>query len=260
MEYKNIIYEVSDRIATLTFNRPDVLNALDDRTMEELSDALGRAREDSGVKALILTGAGEKAFIAGADIKMLAGLDPEGARALSRKGQEILGVLENMGKPSIAAVNGFALGGGCEVAMACSIRYAAEGARFGQPEINLGIIPGYGGTQRLPRLVGLGRALEIDLTGDMVTAQEALRIGLVNKVVPADRLMEEARELAGKFTRKSAPVMALILQAATQGLGGALEAGLALEADLFGRSVATEDSREGLGAFLEKREAKFEDR
>ncbi len=260
MEYKNIIYEVSDRIATLTFNRPDVLNALDDRTMEELSGALGRAREDSGVKALILTGAGEKAFIAGADIKMLAGLDPEEARALSRKGQEILGVLENMGKPSIAAVNGFALGGGCEVAMACSIRYAAEGARFGQPEINLGIIPGYGGTQRLPRLVGLGRALEIDLTGDMITAQEALRIGLVNKVVPADRLMEEARELAGKFARKSAPVMALILQAATQGLGGALEAGLALEADLFGRSVATEDSREGLGAFLEKREAKFEDR
>ncbi len=260
MEYNNIIYEVSDRIATLTFNRPDVLNALDDRTMEELSGALGRAREDSGVKALILTGAGEKAFIAGADIKMLAEQDPEGARALSRKGQEILGNLDTMGKPSIAAVNGFALGGGCEVAMACSIRYAAEGARFGQPEINLGIVPGYGGTQRLPRLVGLGRALEIDLTGDMITAQEALRIGLVNKVVPADRLMEEARELAGKFARKSAPVMALILQAATQGLGGALEAGLALEADLFGRSVATEDSREGLGAFLEKREAKFEDR
>lgn len=260
MEYKNIVYEVSDRIATLTFNRPDVLNALDDRTMDELSDALGRAREDSGVKALILTGAGEKAFIAGADIKMLAAQDPEGARALSRKGQEILGTLDTMGKPSIAAVNGFALGGGCEVAMACSIRYASEGARFGQPEINLGIIPGYGGTQRLPRLVGLGRALEIDLTGDMISAQEALRIGLVNKVVPADQLMEEARELAGKFVRKSAPVMALILQAATQGLGGALEAGLALEADLFGRSVATEDSREGLGAFLEKREAKFEDR
>ena len=260
MEYKNIIYEVSDRIATITFNRPDVLNALDDRTMDELSDALGRAREDSGVKALILTGAGEKAFIAGADIKMLAAQDPEGARALSRKGQAILGNLDMMGKPSIAAVNGFALGGGCEVAMACSIRYAAEGARFGQPEINLGIVPGYGGTQRLPRLVGLGRALEIDLTGDMITAQEALRIGLVNKVVPADRLIEEARELAGKFVRKSAPVMALILQATTQGLGGALEAGLALEADLFGRSVATEDSREGLGAFLEKREAKFEDR
>ncbi len=189
LNYKNIILETSEKIATLTFNRPKVLNALNGETMDELGDALGRVKNDPLVKVLVLTGAGEKAFVAGADINMLLQQSPMSAAALSRSGQAVLGGLESMGKPSIAAVNGFALGGGCEVAMACTIRYAADTARFGQPEINLGIVPGYGGTQRLARLVGLGRSLEINLTGDMVSAEEAFRIGLVNKVVPADKLM-----------------------------------------------------------------------
>ncbi|HBK80278.1 MAG TPA: hypothetical protein DDZ83_11535 [Nitrospinae bacterium] len=260
MDYNNILFDLSNRIATLTFNRPNVLNALDGQTMEELSDALERVRQDPDIKVLILTGAGEKAFVAGADINMLVRQTPMSARATSRSGQEILNALETMGKPSIAAVNGFALGGGCEVAMACTIRYAADTARFGQPEINLGIIPGYGGTQRLARLVGLGRSLEINLTGDMVLAEEAWRMGLVNKVVPADSLMEEVNALAAKLAQKSAPAMELILRAANRGIGGPLEAGLELEADLFGICMTSEDSREGLSAFIEKREAKFEDR
>jgi enoyl-CoA hydratase len=260
LEYKNIIYDVADRVATLTFNRPKVLNALDADTMGELSDALGKAEVDPLVKVLVLTGSGDKAFIAGADINMLAELTPMNAGATSRSGQEVLSALESMGKPSIAAVNGFALGGGCEVAMACTIRYAADTARFGQPEINLGIIPGYGGTQRLARLVGLGRSLEINLTGDLVSADEAFRIGLVNKIVPADRLLEEVGALAAKLSQKSAPAMELILRAATRGISGPLDAGLALESDLFGIVMTSEDSSEGLSAFLEKREANFRDR
>ncbi|MEE9255695.1 MAG: enoyl-CoA hydratase-related protein [bacterium] len=260
MEYNNILLETSERIATLTFNRPDVMNALDARTMDELSDAVRRVKSDPAAKVLILTGAGEKAFVAGADIQMLAGQTPESARELSRSGQRVLRDLETLGKPSIAAVNGFALGGGCEVAMACSIRYAAENARFGQPEINLGIIPGYGGTQRLVRLVGLGRALEINLTGDMISAEEACRVGLVNKVVPADRLMDEVRSLAAKLASKSGPAVELILRASNAAGGGSLDDGLALEADLFGRVIAFADAKEGLAAFLEKREARFQDR
>jgi len=260
MGFECLLYEVEDRVATVTFNRPEVLNALNDRAVEELGEALGRARADRGVKALILTGAGTKAFAAGADIRLLAQQDVPGARALSKKGQDILRGLETMGKPSIAAVNGFALGGGCEVAMACSIRYAAASARFGQPEISLGIMPGYGATQRLVRLAGLGRALEVLLTGDMITAGEALRLGLVNKVVPDDALMAEARALAAKLARKSAPAVELILRAANGGLEGGVEAGLALETELFGRCFAGRDAKEGLQAFLEKREARFEDR
>lgn len=260
LKYKTILFDVEDRIATITFNRPNVLNALDGATMEELSDALDRVSQDTEVKVLILTGAGEKAFVAGADINMLARQTPMSARETSRSGQEVLNVLDTMGKPSIASVNGFALGGGCEVAMACTIRYAADTARFGQPEINLGIIPGYGGTQRLARLVGLGRSLEINLTGEIIQAEEAWRLGLVNKVVPANRLTEEVNILAYKLAKKSAPAMELILRAANRGIGGSLEAGLELEADLFGICMASEDSREGLNAFIEKREAKFKDR
>ncbi|MEK6709176.1 MAG: enoyl-CoA hydratase-related protein [Nitrospinota bacterium] len=260
MSFECLLYEVQDRVATVTFNRPEVLNALNAQAVEELGEALQRARADPSVKALILTGAGSKAFAAGADIRLLAAQDVPGARALSRKGQGILRGLETLGKPSIAAVNGFALGGGCEVAMACSIRYAAESARFGQPEINLGIMPGYGATQRLARLAGLGRALEVLLTGDMIPAGEALRLGLVNKVVPDDTLMEEARALAAKIARKSAPAVELILRAAHGGLEGGMEAGLALESDLFGLAFASRDAKEGLQAFLEKREARFEDR
>ena len=260
MAYKNLLLETSERVATLTFNRPKVLNALDEATMAELADAVQSVKADPTAKVLILTGAGDKAFVAGADINMLARQTPMSAAALSRSGQAVLNDLETMGKPSIAAVNGFALGGGCEVALACSIRYASEAARFGQPEINLGIMPGYGGTQRLARLVGLGRSLEINLTGDMVPAGEALRIGLVNKVVPAEKLIEEARSLALNLAQKSAPAMELILRAANRGLSGSLPAGLELEADLFGISMTSEDSREGLVAFIEKREANFQDR
>ncbi|MBI2132871.1 MAG: enoyl-CoA hydratase/isomerase family protein [Candidatus Tectomicrobia bacterium] len=260
MSHECLLYDVQDRVATVTFNRPEVLNALNAQAVEELGEALARARTDPGVKALILTGAGSKAFVAGADIRLLAGQDIPGGRALSRKGQAVLRGLETMGKPSIAAVNGFALGGGCEVALACSIRYAAASARFGQPEINLGIMPGYGATQRLVRLAGLGRALEALLTGDMIDAGEALRLGLVNKVVPDDTLMAEARALAQKLARKSAPAVELILRAAYGGLEGGIEAGLALESDLFGLCFASRDAREGLRAFLEKREARFEDR
>ena len=260
MEYNNILFEIHDRVATLTFNRPDVLNALDARTMTELGDAVQQVREVPDIKVLILTGAGEKAFVAGADIKMLAEQTPMSARELSRFGQSVLRGLETMGKPVIAAVNGFALGGGCEVAQACSIRYASENARFGQPEINLGIIPGYGGTQRLTRLVGLGRALEINLTGDLISAEEALRIGLVNKVVPADRLMEEVNALAAKIASKSAPAIEMILRASNAALDGSLDAGLALEADLFGMVNTFADAKEGLNAFLEKRPPEFKDR
>jgi enoyl-CoA hydratase len=253
------LLETSDNIATLTFNRPDVMNALNRETMGELEAVVAQVKNDPGAKVLILTGAGEKAFVAGADIKMLAEQNPASARELARYGQRVLRELETMGKPAIAAVNGFALGGGCEVAQACTIRYASETARFGQPEINLGLMPGYGGTQRLPRLVGLGRALEINLTGEMISAAEALRIGLVNKVVPGDQLMAEARSLAEKIAAKSAPVVALILQAANAGVHGPLEAGLAMEADLFGMANTLADSKEGLSAFLEKRAPKFED-
>ncbi|MEE9276356.1 MAG: enoyl-CoA hydratase-related protein [bacterium] len=260
MEYENILFEAEEGVATLTFNRPKVLNALSAETMAELADAVGRVKEDPTIRVLLLTGAGEKAFVAGADIRRLAEQDPRGASALSRGGQKILRDLETMGKPSIAAVNGFALGGGCEVAMACSIRYASETARFGQPEINLGIMPGYGGTQRLARLVGLGRALEMNMTGEMIGAEEALRIGLVNKVVAPDRLMEEARDLARRLCAKSAPALALILRASHGGLEGGLEAGLALESDLFGLAFTAEDAREGLNAFIEKREPSFRNR
>lgn len=260
MAYKNILYGVKGSVATVTFNRPEVLNALNTETMEELSSALGRVKEDSGIRVLVLTGAGEKAFVAGADIRLLAEQKPLEARSLSRFGQKTLRELETLGKPSIAAVNGFALGGGCEMAMACSIRYASENARFGQPEINLGIMPGYGGTQRLARLVGMGRALEMNMTGDMVSAEEAHRIGLVNKVVPAEKLMDEVYALADKISQKSAPAIGLILRAAYGGIEGSLEEGLELESDLFGLAFTTDDKSEGIAAFLEKREAKFQHR
>ncbi len=260
MGFETILFEADGGVATLTFNRPEVLNALNAQVMDELEEALGRLEGDPALKVLILTGAGERAFAAGADIRLLAEQDPAGARALSRRGQAVLRRMETLGKPSIAAVNGFALGGGCEVALACSIRYAAESARFGQPEINLGILPGYGGTQRLVRLAGLGRALEILLSGEMISAEEAHRIGLVNKVVPDGRLMEEARGLARKLAQKSGPALQLILRAAHGGLEGGLESGLDLESDLLGLAFTTQDSREGLRAFIEKRAPRFQDR
>ena len=257
--YERLLFEAAGEVATVTFNRPDVLNALDLETMEELADATRRVKTDPKLKVLILTGTGEKAFVARADIRRMADMASRDAREFSRFGQRVLREMETLGKPSIAAVNGFALGGGCEVAMACSIRYAAETARFGQPEISLGIIPGYGGTQRLARLVGLGRALEICLTGGMVSAGEALRIGLVNKVVPADTLMDEARTLAEKLAANSAPAMDLILKACNEGMEAGIEAGLELESVLFSLAFNNEDQKEGMAAFLEKRPPNFRD-
>ena len=260
MNYKNLLYDSSGSVATCTFNRPKALNALNTETMDEFSNVISDFNDDKNLKVLILTGSGDRAFIAGADIKGMVGRSPLGARRLSAHGTKILRDLETIGKPSIAAVNGFALGGGCEVAMACSIRLASTNAIFGQPEINLGIIPGYGGTQRLPRLVGTGRALEILMTGNPVNAGEAHRIGLVNKVCEPDTLMDEAHSLAQNLASKSKPAIELILQAVHDGWGGGLDAGLALETEKFGLVNSTEDSQEGLGAFIEKRPADFRDR
>ena len=260
MNYNNLIYETDGPIAICTFNRPKALNALNTETMDELSHVISTFKDDNGLKVLILTGSGDRAFIAGADIKGMVGRSPLSAKWLSEHGTKILRNLETIGKPSIAAVNGFALGGGCEVAMACSIRLASTNALFGQPEINLGIIPGYGATQRLPRLVGAGRALEIMMTGDPVNAEEAHRIGLVNKVCEPDVLMDEARALAGKLASKSGPAIELILGAVYGGLESGLEAGLTLETEKFALVNSTEDSQEGLGAFIEKRRADFQDR
>ena len=260
MNYNNLIYETDGRIATCTFNRPKALNALNTETMDELAHVISTFKDDNCLKVLILTGSGGRSFIAGADIKGMVGRAPISARWLSEHGSKILRNLETIGKPSIAAVNGFALGGGCEVAMACSIRLASTNALFGQPEINLGIIPGYGGTQRLPRLVGAGRALEILMTGDPVNAAEAHRIGLVNKVCEPDALMDEARALAQKLASKSKPAIELILGAVHGGLESGLEAGLTLETEKFALVNSTEDSQEGLQAFIEKRSANFQDR
>ncbi len=260
MNYNNLIYETDGPIAICTFNRPKALNALNTETMDELSHVISTFKDNNDLKVLILTGSGDRAFIAGADIKGMVGRSPLSARWLSEHGTKILRNLETIGKPSIAAVNGFALGGGCEVAMACSIRLASTNALFGQPEINLGIIPGYGATQRLPRLVGAGRALEIMMTGDPVNAAEAHRIGLVNKICKPDALMDEARALAGKLATKSGPAIELILQAVHGGLESGLEAGLTLETEKFALVNSTEDSQEGLGAFIEKRRADFQDR
>ncbi len=260
MNYNNLIYETDGPVATCTFSRPKALNALNTETMDELAHVVSAFKNDNSMKVLILTGSGDRAFIAGADIKGMVGRPPLSARWLSEHGTKILRELETIGKPTVAAVNGFALGGGCEVAMACSIRLASTNALFGQPEINLGIIPGYGGTQRLPRLVGTGRALEILMTGDTVNAEEAYRIGLVNKVCEPDALMDEARALAGKLASKSKPAIELILQAVHGGLEAGLDEGLTLETEKFGLVYSTEDSQEGLNAFIEKRSADFQDR
>ena len=249
-----------DRVARVTVTRPKVLNALNAATITELLDAFGQLCADDAVRAIILTGAGERAFVAGADIAELARLQPAGARELARRGQQLCDLIEGGGKPVVAAINGFALGGGCELAMACTLRVAADTARIGQPEINLGILPGYGGTQRLPRLVGPGPALEILLTGDPVTAEEARRLGLVNRVVPADRLPAEAAALAASLAAKPAVAVRYILDAVRSGMQMSLADGCDYEASLFGLVAATDDMREGTRAFLEKRRPEFKGR
>ena len=260
MGYENLIVERDDAILIITINRPTVLNALNGQVLDELSDAINQARANDGVRALVLTGAGEKAFVAGADIKELAVQTPVAGREHARKGQALFDRIERLGKPVIAAVNGFALGGGCELAMACTIRLAAETAKFGQPEINLGLLPGYAGSQRLPRLVGRGRALELLLTGAQITAEEAWRIGLVNRVVPAAQLGAEARTLARTLASKPAVAVRYILDAVASGLDMSFADAQDYEATLFGLVATTEDMREGTTAFIEKRKPTFQGR
>jgi len=257
---ENVLYEKKDGIAYVTLNRPKVLNALNQRTWQDLRAAFEDARDDATVRGVILTGAGDKAFIAGADISEIAHITAVDAERSSRYGQDVLTLIENLGKPVIAAVNGFALGGGCETAMACTIRVASEHARFGQPEVSLGIIPGGGGTQRLPRLVGKGRALQIILSGAMITAQEAYRIGLVDEVVPATDLIPRAEAILKQIFANAPVAIRFSLEAVNRGLETSQAEGMALEASLFGLCAGTEDKDEGTQAFLQKRAAKFQGR
>jgi enoyl-CoA hydratase len=258
--YDSIQYETGDAIATITVNRPDKLNALNAATIDELHAAFGEAHRDDDVRALILTGAGGKAFVAGADIAELAAMGPLNGIRVSRQGQDAFRFLETMGKPVVAAVNGFALGGGLELALACHLRVASSKAKFGLPEVKLGIIPGYGGTIRLPRLVGRGRALELILTGEMIDAAEAHRIGLVNRIAEPEQLMAETRALVGTIVANGPIALAMALEsvdhAATSSVGNALRH----ESDLFGLLASTDDMREGMQAFLEKRASAFKGR
>jgi enoyl-CoA hydratase/carnithine racemase len=260
MTYDTLLFEIRDGIAFVTVNRPDKLNALNDQVMAELADAAERIASDAAIKGVILTGAGSKAFIAGADIGDLSRQGPFDGKARAMRGQAVLRRLETCGKPVLAAVNGYALGGGCELAMACHLRIASEQAKFGQPEVKLGIAPGYGGTQRLPRLVGKGVALQLILSGEMIDAQEAYRIGLVNRVVPADQLLAEAEKLMRGILAMAPLAVRLSIEAVDQGLEMTLDEGLLLEANHFGLLAATQDMKEGTTAFLEKRPPKFEGR
>jgi enoyl-CoA hydratase len=257
MAYENLLYEKRDRIGFITFNRPKVLNALNRRTMEELKDILTAAGEDDEVRVLILTGAGEKSFVAGADIGELAMQTPVSGKEKAAFGQGVLHLLETIGKPSIAAINGFALGGGCEVALACSMRLASKTARLGQPEVKLGIMTGYGGSQRLTRLCGKGVAYELCLTGEMISAEEALRIGLVNHVYEPAELLPAAEALAKKIIANGPLSVKFTMEAIERGTEMPLAEGQYLETTLFGILAATEDMREGTRAFLEKRPAQF---
>ena len=253
----NVLYEKRGAIAYVTVNRPKVLNALNTPTWKDLRTAFEHARDDDAVRGVILTGAGDKAFVAGADISELAHASAIDAERSSSSGQEVLNLVENLGKPVIAAINGFALGGGCETAMACTIRIAVEHAKFGQPEVKLGLLPGGGGTQRLPRLVGKGRALQLILSGGMISAQEAWRIGLVNEIVPAGDLIPRAEAIL-KMIASNAPIaVKQSLEAVNRGMDTSQSEGFALEASYFGLCAGTEDKKEGTSAFLEKRAPKF---
>jgi enoyl-CoA hydratase len=257
MQYEHVLFEADAGIARITVNRPDKLNALSGAVVAELRDAFERIETDPAVRAAILTGAGEKAFVAGADIKELAALSPAEARLFARRGQQVFRMLETSSKPSVAAINGYALGGGLELAMACTVRFASENAKLGQPEVKLGLIPGYGGTQRLPRLVGRGRALELLLAGEPVTAAEAHRIGLVNAVVPQSELLSYCRAWLDKVLAHAPVALALVMESVDVGQNAGLEEGLRMEAAAFGVCAATEDCREGTRAFLEKRKPVF---
>ena len=257
MTFENLLFEKKNSIAYVTVNRPKVLNALNAATMSDLRTVFTQLRDDHEVRVVILTGAGEKSFVAGADIGELRKNNPIEAKEYTHRGQAVLDLIENLGKPVIACINGFALGGGCELAMACTMRLAAENAKLGQPEVKLGIIPGYGGTQRLPRLVGKGLAMQLLLTGEMMTAQEAHRIGLVNEVVPADQLISRAEAIAQTIIKNAPLAIQYCLEAVNHGMETTLPEGLFLEATLFAVSCASDDKKEGTSAFLEKRQANF---
>jgi enoyl-CoA hydratase/carnithine racemase len=260
LTFANLLYEQRGAVAYVTINRPTVLNALDTPTWAELKAAFEHIRDDAQVRGVILTGAGDRAFIAGADIGELAHATSVKAEQSSRFGQSVLNLIENLGKPVVGAVNGFALGGGCETAMACTIRIAANTAKFGQPEVKLGLLPGGGGTQRLPRLVGKSRALQLILTGETIDAQEAWRIGLVNEVVPAAELMPRAEAVLARILANAPIAVSYSIEAVNKGLDGGQAEGLALEASFFGVCASTEDKQEGTSAFLAKRAPSFQGR
>lgn len=258
MPYETLLYDQRDGVALVTINRPDKLNALNQKVMAELDACFRSLRDDNDVRVVILTGAGERAFVAGADINELERQTPVEGKETSVQGQRLLDLIENLGKPVIAAVNGYALGGGCELAMACTLRVAAENARFGQPEVKLGLIPGYAGTQRLARLVGKGRAHQMILTGEAISAEEAHRIGLANQVVPLKDLVAAAEALARKIMANAPLAVRFALEAVNRGMETTQDQGQLLEATLFGLCCTTADMKEGTRAFLEKRAPKFE--
>jgi enoyl-CoA hydratase/carnithine racemase len=260
MSFENLLVDRDDAVAVITINRPKVLNALNAQTIADLRHALEELRDDGSIRAIVLTGAGDKSFVAGADINELAALSPAEGKEHARRGQAVFDLIEHLGKPVIAAINGFALGGGCELAMACTLRVAADSARLGQPEINLGIIPGYAGSQRLPRLVGRGMALEILLTGDMIGASRAYEIGLVNRVVPAADVLTEAKTLAASLAGKAPLATRYIIEAVNHGVEMSHADAEFLESALFGLVASSEDMKEGTRAFLEKRKAAWKGR
>jgi enoyl-CoA hydratase len=260
MTFTSLLFDVHDRVATITVNRPDKLNALDDATIGELDEAIDVVERRDDIGGVIVTGAGARAFVAGADIEELSVQGPLDGRARARRGQAVFLRFERSRKPVIAAVNGFALGGGCELALACHLRVASENAKFGLPEVKLGIAPGYGGTQRLPRLVGAGRALQLILTGEMIDAVEAHRLGIVNRIVPRDALLGESAALVRQILANGPIAVALCIEAVQRGLDVTLEEGLSIEANHFGLLASTEDMREGMRAFLEKRAPRFSGR
>lgn len=255
--YNNVLYQTDNGIGMITLNRPKALNALNSELLTELNGLLDEIAQDESVKVVIVTGAGDKAFVAGADIAEMQSMSPMEGRAFGKFGQAIFSKLENIPQPVIAAVNGFALGGGCELAMACDIRIASDRAKFGQPEVSLGIVPGFGGTQRLPRLIGKGRAKELLYTADMINAEEAYRIGLVNKIVPADELLSTAKELAEKIMARAQVAVQLCKAAVNTGMDTDLESGIAYEAEVFGLCFASADQKEGMSAFVGKRKPNF---
>lgn len=258
-EYNNVLYRIEENIAFITLNRPKALNALNTETLRELDEAVSAAGKDESVKAIVITGEG-RAFVAGADISQMRDLTVQEGRDMTILGQEVFTRIENLDKPVIAAVNGFALGGGCELAMACDIRVASDKAKFGQPEVNLGIIPGYGGTQRLPRLVGKGAAKYLIFTGEMISAEQAYRIGLADKVVPAEELMDSVVSMAKTIMSKAPISIKMAKHAINNGLNVDLKSGIAYEAEAYTTTFSTEDRIEGMSAFLEKRQAEFKNK